>query len=108
MDELLKEDMIPHAIIGKSPSSLAEYLKIKLIISRDGLDEFEGAALSINRGPRFALKHYRGYPAETTTIYLPHYIQRLDQISSTIMLIADALHIPKSWIVWERKNDPDL
>jgi len=108
LTDLSGTELIPQAIIERSAAVLADYLRIKLDTGHDELDEFEAASLTIDRGPSFMLKHYHGYPIDTTAIYLSHEISKLDQISDAIRLIADALRIPNSSIVWQRADDPDL
>jgi len=107
-DRLSDSELIPQAIIGKSAADLAHYLGVNLISGDDDFDSFEGVALVIDNGPSFALKHYRGYPHDTMTIYLSNEIRRLDDITKTISLISDTLRIPTGWIVWQRRDDPDL
>lgn len=108
LETLSATELIPQAIIGKSGPYLAGHLGIDMVDGYDDFDGFQGAALAIDNGPRFALKHYRGYPPDTVTIYLPQDVQRLDAISTMIGLISDVLRIPTGWIVWQRKDAPDL
>jgi hypothetical protein len=107
-DRLPDVELIPQAIIGKSPADFARHLSAQLVSDRDDFDTFEGVALTIDNELTFALKHYRGYPPNTITIYLPRAINRLDEITNTIRTISDTLRIPTGWILWQRKDNPDL
>lgn len=101
-------ELVPQAIVARPISYFEKSLGIRFIKNRDDLDEFDGAALLINDKLHLALKHYPGYPNDTTTIYLPYEISDLAQITEVIRFVADELHISSAWIVWQRSDDPDL
>ncbi len=105
----LAEDLVPQAIIGRPISYFASQFNILFTREHDDLDEYDVAALRIgSQGFVFALKHYKGYPKKTTTIYLPASVRSVSTISYVIAAIIDELQIPQSWIVWQRSDDPEL
>jgi hypothetical protein len=107
-DQLPDVELVPQAIVGKSPAEFARHLGVQLVSDHDDFDAFEGVALRIDNAPVFVLKHYRGYSPDTITIYLPSAISRLDEITNTIRAISDSLRIPSGWIIWQRRDNPDL
>jgi hypothetical protein len=107
------QDLIPQAIISRPLSHFAGQLKTSINHERDDFDEYDVIVLMIDDGIIddglvFELKHYAGYPDNTTTIYLPKQINNVGQISDMIGIIARDLHIPREWVVWQRSDDPDL
>jgi hypothetical protein len=90
--------LLPQAIIARPISYFRDALGIRISKSIDDFDEFEGAALRLNGELPFALKHYAGYPDETTTIYLPCTIRDVAQITTMIRRITKELHIARTWI----------
>jgi hypothetical protein len=105
--EFSKTDMIPHAIIGK-PVSYFEKQGIHFVHDHDALDVFEGAGFFLD-GLKFALRHYRGYPADTTTVYLPRSFGfDVDKITITVRHILAALDLSLDTLRWERKDNPEL
>jgi hypothetical protein len=108
LEELAGTELLPQAIIARPISYFSDTLGIQISKSADDFDEFEGAALRLNGELSFALKHYAGYPDETTTIYLPYTIRDVAQITAAIRRIAKELHIASVWIAWQRMDDPNL
>jgi hypothetical protein len=64
--------------------------------------------LSFNGEWAFALKHYKGHPAGTTTIYLPREFESVETISRMIQQIAQELNLPSEALSWQRSYSPDL
>lgn len=105
----LGEEMIPQAIIGRPTSHFETALETKFVKGHDDLDEYYIAAFRIeSQGLVFALKHYPGYPENTTTVYLPERIRTLETITYIIGVIAHELRVPREWIIWQRADGPDL
>lgn len=105
--EVGKTDLIPQAIIQK-PISYFERQGIRFVHDYDNLDAFEGAAFLLD-GLRFALMHHKGYPDNTTTVYLSRdFGEDVSKITASIRDILNALHLSTEELVWERKNAPDL
>ena len=106
--ERLKEKIyfVPQAILPYEISALARNLPFKLETGSDDLDDFAGAAFFVDQLP-FALMHYRGHPANTSTIYLPYDVQSLNEIAKWIDRIVLELELPDKF-VWRRDQDNDL
>lgn len=100
-------ELIPQAILDAPLSFFAKRWNIKFTQGTDELDSFQGAALRLDGIP-FALRHYRGYPEDTTTLYLPREVSDLSKITAVIAAIVDALELSASAIRWQRADDPNL
>ena len=108
LQDLNDIELVPQAILKKPLSFFHGTLGIKFVRACDDLDEYEGAALSLNTGLKFVLRHYAGYPEDTTTIYLPRSCERVDEITRIIGRILEELNLSRDSISWERTNDPTL
>ncbi len=106
--DLSNIDLIPQAIIKKPISYFDGRFGIHVVDDHDDFDAYQGAALSLNGELRFALKHYAGYPSETTTIYLSREFKDVEEITRIVTKIIHALQLPASAISWQRADDPDL
>jgi hypothetical protein len=99
-------EFVPQAIISAPVYELAKRYGGNIEKGQDDLDWYEGSGGSIYGTP-FALMHYRGHPDFTSTIYLPFEIQKVDEITKTILKITDELDV-KDKIEWQRKDEfPD-
>lgn len=101
-------ELVPHAVFRKPPSYFQDKFGIKFIQAHDELDEYEGAALSLDGACLLALRHYRGYPADSTTIYLPRDITNIGHISKIIGRLLKELKLSHDAIEWQRSDNPDL
>ena len=101
-------ELIPQAIIRKPISFFDGRFGIRVINDRDELDVYQGAALSLNDELKFALRHYAGYPPDTTTIYLSREFRDVQHIKGIVEKILRELEIPYSDISWQRADNPDL
>lgn len=108
MEELAERDMRPQAILRRPVSDLASQLREPLFEGADDLDLYQGIALQLNGETQFALKHYKGHPAGTTTVYLSSQISEIETITRLVARIADELHLSNQDVLWQRKDDPDL
>jgi hypothetical protein len=106
--DLEKLDLVPHAVIRKPLSYFRDVLGIRFIQAQDDLDEYEGAALSLDGGQPLALRHYRGYPADTMAVYLPFELHSTDEISRIIGRLIEELRLSRDAIDWQRSDNPDL
>ncbi|MBF6560208.1 MAG: hypothetical protein IVW56_07965 [Candidatus Binataceae bacterium] len=105
--ELNQIDLIPQAVI-KKPISFFEKQGIGFVHDNDTLDVFDGAAFLLD-DLRFALMHHAGYPADTTTVYLPRdFGEDVEKITASIRVILSALQLSAESLVWERKDTPEL
>jgi hypothetical protein len=108
MEELAERDMLPQAILRRPVADLANQLGEPLLEAFDDLDVYQGIALQLNGETQFALKHYKGHPAGTTTVYLSSQISEIETITRLVARIADELHLSGRDVLWQRKDDPDL
>jgi len=101
-------DLVPQAILNKPVSFFADHWNIHFLQQSENLDVCQTAALRLNNETVFALKHYRGYPEDTTTIYLPREVSNVNEITSLIGAIVHALDLSGAVIRWQRADDPNL
>jgi len=106
-ESIAKVDLIPQAILNRPVSFFADRRNIRFFWESDDLDVYESAALRLNGTP-FALRHYRGYPENTTTIYLPREVSNVTDITSMISAIVQALELSRTEICWQRSENPTL
>lgn len=106
--ELGNIELIPQAIIKKPISYFDGRFGIHVVSDHDDLDAYQGAALSLNGELPFALKHYSGFPPDTTTIYLSGEFRDVQQITGIIAKILSELGLPSSAIFWQRADNPNL
>jgi len=107
MAELSGVDLVPQAIVRRPISFFARKFG-NFVEDHDDLDIYEGAAFNLDDDLCFAMKRYRGYPADTTTIYLPNEIRTVDEIAAVISRILKELEISQSFLEWQRADGPDL
>jgi hypothetical protein len=103
----LAEDWVPQAIINRPISYFSDRFNMPVRKYHDDLDEFEGAALKVSDDVIVALKHYAGYPDNTTTIYLSGNIADVPLISNVLLFITTILDIPPTLIAWQRQDNPE-
>jgi hypothetical protein len=108
LDEIENVELIPQVVIRKPVSFFEQHLGVRFVEGRDDLDVYRGVAMSLNAALPFVLKHYKGHPPETTTIYLPIHIHDVEKISGIIRTILDELKVPLDCIEWQRSDDPTL
>ena len=109
LSRLQGKELVPQAIVDRPLGYFAERFRLDIVRGHDDFDNFEAAAIEVADGHLIIeLKHYAGYPENTTTIYLPFEIRGLPQVTLWIDLIIRELKIPRGWVSWQRANDPDL
>ena len=106
--EFFDVDLVPQAIINRPISFFHDQLGIDFVPDRDDLDEYEGAFLTFNGKWAFALRHYKGHPANKTTIYLLREFNKVETISNMIQEIVHELELPPDALFWQRSDNPDL
>ncbi len=106
-ETLASAHMVPHAIVAQPVRALADLASSTVHQGQDDLDEYEGAAFSIDALP-FVIMHYKGHPPDTSTIYLPMTVKDIDQITQCIDKIVTTFGLPKAALTWQRKDDPTL
>ncbi len=103
----LSVDVVPQAIIA---------LPVEAIIGdradvrngSDDLDDFEGASFKLDHEIEIALRHYRGHPKDTTTVYIDRSQDDIEKITMLIRKILREFHVPLIALQWERRNNPSL
>lgn len=100
--EVRNAELLPQATINKPVSYFVEHLGANLVRGEDDLDFFEGVGLVLDDIVPFALMHYRGYPPNTTTVYLPFGIQGASEIAAIVSKIAKETDINPVHISWQR------
>ena len=108
LNEFFGVDLVPQAIIDRPISFFHDQLGIDFVTDNDDLDEYEGAFLTFNGKWAFALRHYKGHPADKTTIYLLREIDKVEAISEMIQEIVRELKLPDNALYWQRSNNPEL
>lgn len=97
----IQTDVLPQAIFWRP----LLYFSTTIRDDEDGLDHFKVVTFTIDNEITFDLRHYRGHPSETATIYLPFEIQNVDVIVSTIKIIVTEVALPAYAIAWQRGWD---
>jgi hypothetical protein len=108
LEDLRNVELIPQAVIRKPVSFFEKQLGVHFVEGHDDLDTYRGVAFSLNGTVPFALKHYRGHPPQTTTVYLSMKIHDVQKISKLIRAIIDELKVSLDSIEWQRSDDPGL
>ena len=101
------DDLLPQAVLGKTPEYFEKSLGIRFLEDYDDLDYYKGVLLSLDDSTTFALKQYRGNDPKTTTIYLMSDQRDVDQITTIIGKIVDELALQRDDIIWQRKDNPE-
>jgi hypothetical protein len=94
-------DVIPQEIFWRPLS----YFATSLRDHEDGLDIFRAASFVMDNEVSFDLRHYRGHPDHTATVYLSIHIEHLDDISNIIDFIVLKMAVPTHAIAWRRGWD---
>jgi hypothetical protein len=102
----LSVDVVPQAIIGLPVQEVVG--KGAMITGYDDFDFFEGAFFKLNHEIEIAVRHYRGHPKDTTTIYIDRRKADVETITRLIRMILKEFHVSEKALQWERRNNPDL
>jgi hypothetical protein len=102
----LSVDVVPQAIVDLP----VEQIVGKAAISEgyDDLDFFEGAAFRFDHQIEIAVRHYRGHPKGTTTIYIDSREADVARVTELVHRILLELHVPPTALRWQRRDNPDL
>lgn len=108
--EFREIEWIPQAIIDRPVSYFEKVFGLEFTRGSDDLDDYEEATFILEglNGLPVALMHYRGYPPNTTTVYLPFGFHDVARILQVIGLIAKELQLPPDAISWQRSDNPNL
>jgi len=103
----LSVDVIPQAVINLPVKEIVGK-KADISSGHDDFDFFEGASFKLDNKIEIAVRHYRGHPKDTTTIYIDRRegdIERITQLVSQIML---AFRVPSHALRWQRRDNPEF
>ncbi len=105
--DLDEVELVPQAILDLPISYFAtEYGAFET--REDDFDIYEGADFAISSGVKFSLRRYRGYPKDTTTIYLPSGVSSVGEVSALLSTILNGLNLQTSAVKWQRSDNPEL
>ena len=79
-----KIEWVPQAIIQKPVSYFEKRLGLKFTEDSDNLDYFQGTSPAKVGRHCYVLRHYRGFPSNSTGIYLPNDLTDIKEITKTI------------------------
>ncbi|MES0184916.1 hypothetical protein NKK48_09435 [Mesorhizobium sp. C386A] len=91
-------DMVAHAIFWRP----AIYFATELRTEQDDLDEFEVASFCIGNYLSFDIRHYKGHPDFTCSLYFPVELASSEEIVEGIQLVIAGLELPQTAIAWIR------
>lgn len=102
----LTVDVVPQAIVA---------LPVQKIVGNrgdvsegvDDLDYFEGASFKLDNDVEIAVRHYRGHPKDTATIYIDGRESDVEHITGLIRKILDEFHVPPAALKWQRRDNPE-
>lgn len=107
----LSVEVVPQAVIRRPIRDVIGG-RAELERGADGLDYFEGASFkfaSFNEGNlEIAVRHYRGYPKNTATIYIDQRVQEVEVITSLVREILGEFGLTEEALEWERAQNPSL
>ncbi len=103
----LSVDVIPQAIVGLPVGKIAQHWK-HFSEESDDLDFYEGASFRLDNNIEIAVRHYRGHPNDTTTIYIDCRERDVERITRLVRKIMIELRIPEEALRWERRQNPEL
>jgi hypothetical protein len=103
----LSVEVVPQAIINRAVFDVVgKYSDV--MKDSDDFDHFEGASFKLNSNLEIAVRHYQGYPENTSTIYIDRKIQKVEEISALIRVILKEFDLPEDALCWERAKNPEL
>ena len=103
----LSVDVIPQAVVGLPVAKIAQGWK-HFSEESDDLDFYEGASFRLDNKIELAVRHYRGHPSDTTTIYIDGRERDVEHITLLVRKIMTELHIPEEALRWERRQSPEF
>ncbi|MGO4715695.1 hypothetical protein [Bradyrhizobium sp. 2TAF24] len=105
--ECLSVEVIPQAIISLPVDQILSG-RAKITQGVDDLDHFEGASFRLDNGIEVAVRHYRGHPKDTATIYIDSRQRDVERITHLVRRILRDLHVPLTALSWERQQNPEM
>ncbi len=102
----LSVDVVPQAVIGL-PVEKVVGKRAHISEGHDDLDFFEGASFKLDNQIEIAVRHYRGHPKDTATIYIDRREGDVKRISKLISQIMLEFHVPSAALRWQRRDNPE-
>jgi hypothetical protein len=103
----LSVDVVPQAIISLPVQKIVGE-RADISSGFDDFDYFEGASFKLDNKIEIAVRHYRGHPQDTTTIYIDRSEADVEQITQLIRKILSEFRVPLTALRWERRDNPEL
>jgi hypothetical protein len=103
---LNSDEFIPQAIVNR-PVHAFTHAPANVVSGADDFDEYTGLGFFAGNVP-FAVMHYKGHPARTSTIYLPQSVRDVRKVSYLLRKIFAHFDLPSSSVIWQRRDSPDL
>lgn len=104
-----KLDLTSQAILSRPIWEIAKKLGFELEKGEDDFDSYVGfGVFQEDWRLFFAVMRYRGYPEQTSTIYLPYQAQDTKEISKIVHFLVKEMSLSDKDIEWERQHDPAL
>ncbi len=103
----LSVDVLPQAVIGLPVDRVLKGLA-KVSKGVDDFDYFEGAFFKLDDALEIAVRHYRGHPKDTATVYIDSRENDVEAITLLIRKILSDLDVPLAALQWERRDNPEL
>jgi hypothetical protein len=97
----LESDVIPQAIFWRP----LVYFSNSVRENEDNLDIYRGTSFSIDNRLSFDLRHYRGHPVHTVTLYLAFSLQGEEEIVAAVDTVVQIMAIPEPAVAWKRGWD---
>lgn len=95
-------DWVPQAILNLPVFEIERKCGLRFTEDWDDLDLFRGTEAFLVNGHQYVLRHYRGFPANQVSIYLPFEVDDRKEIATTVDAILKQLHLSRDVIAWER------
>lgn len=97
----LEADVIPQAIFWRP----LVYFTTIIRQDQDGLDLYQGASFSIDNRLNFDLRHYRGHPNYTVSLYFAFTLRREPEVEAAVDSVVEMMAVPEHAVAWKRGWD---
>jgi len=88
--QALHADVIPQAIFWRP----LLYFTSSFREDEDGLDKFYGVSFTIDNDLSFDLRHYRGHPEYTVSVYFAFSMQQEEDVVAAVEMVVSAVALP--------------
>jgi hypothetical protein len=97
----LEADVVPQAIFWRPLIYFATMIRQ----DQDGLDVYQGASFSIDNRLNFDLRHYRGHPSFTVSLYFAFTLRAEREIDAAVDMVVETMAVPERAVAWKRGWD---